>query len=372
MKKILFFIHDMMHGGAEKVLVNLVNNMDKTKYDITVMTIFDVGVNKQFLGEDIHYKYVFKNMFRGNNVIFRMFKPETLYKYMIKDKYDIIVSYLEGSCTRIISGCPDEDVKKFAWVHIAQDETEFKKAYKSKDEAIQCYRKFDKIACVSMDVKENFINLSNIKNNVEVIYNTNETDEIIKQSKEDVDDVIFDENIINICGVAKVRPRKGFMRLARVHKKLMEEGYKYHIYVLGEGEEKEKIKKYLNENSLSNSFTFLGYRVNPYKYVEKCDLFICPSFEEGFSTAVTESLLVGTPVVTTLCSGMKELLGKNNEYGIIEENSEEGIYRGLKKVLENPQLIKYYNKQIIERAKKFSKEETIISVQNFFEVEYKR
>lgn len=368
MKKILFFIHDMMHGGAEKVLVNLVNNMDKDKYDITVMTIFDVGVNKQFLGEDIHYKYVFKNVFRGNNAIFRLFKPETLYKYMIKDDYDIVVSYLEDSSTRIISGCLDENIKKFAWVHSAQTEKEFRKAYKSKYEAIECYRKFDKIACVSKDVRENFINLSNIKDNVEVIYNTNETNEMIKKSKEDVDDVVFNKNTINICGVGKVMPSKGFMRLARVHKRLIEDGYKHHIYILGEGDEKEKIEKYLNDNNLLESFSFLGYKVNPYKYVSKCDLFICPSFEEGFSTAVTESILVGTPVVTTLCSGMKELLGENNEYGIIEENSEEGIYIGLKKVLENPQLIKYYNQQIIERAKKFSKEEAIISVQNFFEV----
>ena len=46
--KILFLIHDLMHGGAEKVLLNLVNNMDHEKFDITVQTLFDVGVNKQF------------------------------------------------------------------------------------------------------------------------------------------------------------------------------------------------------------------------------------------------------------------------------------------------------------------------------------
>ena len=62
--KVLFMIHDLMHGGAEKVLVNLVNNMDKEKYDITVLTLFDVGVNKQFLAEHIRYKTVFRKMFR--------------------------------------------------------------------------------------------------------------------------------------------------------------------------------------------------------------------------------------------------------------------------------------------------------------------
>ena len=53
MKKILFLIHDLGQGGAEKVLVNLVNNMDREKFDITVMSLFDVGVNRQFLAPHI-------------------------------------------------------------------------------------------------------------------------------------------------------------------------------------------------------------------------------------------------------------------------------------------------------------------------------
>ena len=79
MKKILFFIPNLMHGGAEKVLVNLVNNLDKDKYDITLQTIFDVGVNKQYLNEDIKYKYVFKKLFRGSTTIFKLFSPKFLY-----------------------------------------------------------------------------------------------------------------------------------------------------------------------------------------------------------------------------------------------------------------------------------------------------
>ena len=55
MKKALFFITNLAHGGAERVLVNLVNNLDKSKYDVTVRTIFDEGVNKQYLSSDVHY-----------------------------------------------------------------------------------------------------------------------------------------------------------------------------------------------------------------------------------------------------------------------------------------------------------------------------
>ena len=54
MKKVLFMIPTLGQGGAEKVLVNLVNNMDKSKYDITVQALFNVGVNRQFLSKDVH------------------------------------------------------------------------------------------------------------------------------------------------------------------------------------------------------------------------------------------------------------------------------------------------------------------------------
>ena len=73
--KILFLIHDLMHGGAEKVLLNLVNNMDHEKFDITVQTLFDVGVNKQFLSDKVHYKTCYKKMFRGNTKYFKLFSP---------------------------------------------------------------------------------------------------------------------------------------------------------------------------------------------------------------------------------------------------------------------------------------------------------
>lgn len=63
MTKILFLIHDLGQGGAEKVLVNLANNMDYSKYDVTVMTLFDWGVNRQFLRPEVHYKTWFKKMF---------------------------------------------------------------------------------------------------------------------------------------------------------------------------------------------------------------------------------------------------------------------------------------------------------------------
>lgn len=368
MKKILFFIPNLMHGGAEKVLVNLANNLDKNKYNITLQTIFDVGVNKQYLNKDINYKYVFKKLFRGSTTLFKLFSPEFLYKKLVKDEYDIVVSYLEGPTARIISGCPF-DSKKVSWIHIEMnDDAKFSLGFRNLEEAKKCYSKFDKIICVSNTVKQIFLDTSKLdEDNLEVLYNTNETEQILLRSKENVDDIDFSDEVINVCSVGKITGTKGYDRLARVHKRLLEEGLNHHIYILGIGEDEEKINKYLEENNLKDTYTLIGFRDNPYKYVSKCDLFVCSSLREGFSTAVTESLVVGTPVVSTLCSGAQELLGYNNEYGLVVENSEEGIYQGMKKLLEDRELLGYYKEKAKERGSFFSKEKTIEAVENMMD-----
>ena len=60
------------------------------------------------------------------------------------------------------------------------------------------------------------------------------------------------------------------------------------------------------------------------------------------------------------------MLGKNNEYGIIVENSEEGLYKGLKDVLQNPDKISYYKEKAEERGRIFSTDKTVNAVQGMF------
>lgn len=365
--KILFFIHDLMHGGAEKVLVNLVNNMDLQKYDITVMALFDVGVNRKYLKKTIHYKAIFKRIFPGNSIILRYIPKKILSRYMIKGKYDILVSYLEGSTTRIIGAYSDRNVKKVAWVHVQQNSKNIKRAYLNQKEMKNTYKKFDEIICVSKEVRNNFIELTGIQKKVTVLYNVNETEKIKKMSMDKIDKGEFSSEGITFCGVGKVREKKGFYRLAKIHKRLMNEGLKHKIFILGIGEETEKIKAYLKKYNLEESFIFLGYDENPYKYVARCSAFVCSSYAEGFSTAATEALILGVPVITTDCAGMKEMLGENNEYGIVTENSEEALYEGMKKLLENPTLLSYYKGQAKVRGLHFSTQQTVLKIENMFE-----
>lgn len=367
MKKILFLITNLSHGGAERVLVNLVNNMDKTKYDITVRTVFDEGVNKKYLSQDINYSYIFPKTFHGIKYITKFLPAKVLHKIFIREKYDIEAAYLEGPPTKIISGA-DKEVKKLSWIHIELlSDKAFTEGFFNKKEAIKTYKGFDKIICVSKSVKDAFEKISDIHEKIEVKYNTNESDKIIKLAKEKVTDVVFNKDEINICSVAKVEYSKGYDRLINIHERLLKDGIKHHIYILGVGKDKEKLEKEIKERSLDKTFTFLGFKENPYKYVASCDVYVCSSRREGFSTAVTEALILGVPCISTNCSGSYELLGKNNEYGIVTENNTEALYNGMKQYLSNEQQMKYYKEKAKERGIYFNTEKTVKEVEKLLD-----
>lgn len=363
MKKVLFLIHDLGHGGAEKVLVNLVNNMDHTKFDITVMALFGGGVNEQFLAPHIRLINCFSKAFPGNSHLMKLLSPSQLHRLLIKETYDIEISYLEGPSARVISGCMDPCTKLVSWIHIEQHSAEKAAAsFRSVSEAKRCYSRFQKIVCVSESVRQDFQEALHIDVPHVVLYNTNETAKILSLKDEPVD-LAFSERELKLVGVGKVLKSKGFDRLARIHVRLKKQGYPVHTYILGIGPERENIEAYLRQEHCQDSFTFLGYQTNPYKYVSKCDLFVCASLVEGFSTAATEALIVGTPVCTVEVSGMKEMLGENSEYGLVIPNDEDSLYQGIKKLLHEPKLLTYYKCQAQIRGKVFDTEHTMKAVE---------
>lgn len=364
MQKVLFLIHDLGQGGAEKVLVNLVNNMDYAKFDITVMTLFDCGENRQFLKRNVKYKTWCKKMIPGNSHLMKLLSPEKLHRMIIKERYDIEIAYLEGPCARVISGCCDQSVKKLAWIHVEQHTAEMAAAsFRSVKEAQRCYQCFDRIICVSQTVKQDFMKALHVPAFYQVLYNTNESDKILQLSHENVDQKIKKSNTINLVGVGKLLKSKGFDRVARIVKRLKNQGYRIHFYILGEGPERINLQKYIQQNQLEDNVTLLGYQLNPYKYVANCDLFVCASYAEGFSTAATEALIVGTPVCTVEVSGMKEMLGENNEWGIITQNNDEALYQGIKQLLDDPKLLQHYKRQAIIRGRDFSTVKTVQAVE---------
>ena len=367
MKKILFLIHDLGQGGAEKVLVNLVNNMDRSKFDVSVTVLFGGGVNEQFLKPDIHFRAVFPREVPGNSKLLKLLSPAQLHELCVKEHYDVEVSYLEGPSARVISGCPDPDTKLVSWIHVEQHTMKkLAGSFRSEQEARRCYGRFYQTVCVSEFVRDDFCRTLDFQNPCRVLYNTVESAAILEQSAREAPKLGQNDGI-RLVAVGSLKPSKGYDRMLRIVKRLREEQYPVHLYILGIGPLQQELERYIAEENLTRDVTLLGYDTNPYKYVAKCDLFICASHAEGFSTAATEALIVGTPVCTVEVSGMKEMLGENNEWGIVTGNDEEALYQGIKHLLDDPALLARYKEKAAQRGKRFSTENTVRAVEEMLE-----
>ena len=122
-KKMLFLIHNLNMAGAQRVLVELVNNMDFDRYDVTVQTVYDCGALKEQLDHRIRYRSIvrsktaFAKRVKGF-FLRRIASPKWVYKHYIDEDYDYAVAFLEGECTRYVGGCKNPRTKTIAWVHI--------------------------------------------------------------------------------------------------------------------------------------------------------------------------------------------------------------------------------------------------------------
>ena len=341
-KKILFLIHDLGQGGAEKVLVNLVNHMDRSKFDISVTALFGGGVNEQFLAPDIHYRTVFPKALPGNSKVMKLLTPQQLHRLCVKERYDIEVSYLEGPSARIISGCETLNTKLVSWIHTAlKTGEEYAHSFRSVEEAKACYKRFHHTVFVSQTIRDCFCRALDFQEQNSVLYNTVNSAEILRQARKSTPGLLEDGSV-RLAAVGTLKEVKGFDRLLRIMKRLKEEGKKVTLYLLGDGPMRKELEDYAGEHGLEDCAGMLGYQANPYAYVAKCDVFVCSSHTEGFSTAATEALILGVPVCTVEVSGMKEMLGEHNEYGIVTENNEEGLYQGLKSLLDDSNLLEHY------------------------------
>ena len=365
MIKVLFLIHDLGQGGAEKVLVNLVNHLDKKRFDVTLVTLFAGGVNEQFLDETIHYHSVLKKIVPGNSKIMKLFSPEKLHSICIKEKYDIEISFLEGPSARIISGCTEKNTKLISWIHCEQaTKKQIAAAFRNFSEAERCYRKFDKNVFVAEGLRKVFCEWVNVKNKSCVLYNAIDTEKIRKLKDEEIGIPL--KRTFSMIAVGSLKKIKGYDRLLKIAKRLYDEKRLFHLYILGIGPMEKEIRSFISREELNEYVSLLGYDTNPYKYIARSDVFVCSSYSEGFSTATIEALITGTPVCTVEVAGMKEILG-NGEYGLITKNTEEELYKGIKKLMDDEEQLEFYREKATERGKQFSLEKSVGAVEQFLE-----
>lgn len=370
MIKVLFFLESLGGGGAEKVLVNLIKGLDKSKYNITVKVMSDVGVYNDEIAEIIKYKSIISGKNYGKNIFHNIFykikykliyllPKKIIYKIIAREKYDVEVAFIEGFATAVISESKNKLSKKIAWIHVDPIERNYADAYfKNLEEHSQCYKKFDKIVCVSKSVEKSAIKKYGITlNNIMTQYNPIDEDDIKKRANEKIN--ILDSSAIKFITIGRLVEQKGYDRLIRVIKRLKEEyDGVFQLLILGDGEKKKQLEEYIKENKLTNIVKLQGFVKNPYPYLKNSDLFICSSRAEGYSLVIAESLILNVPVISTKCSGPNELLDFG-KYGMLVENDEDSLYLGLKNIIDDRNKLKELKKKSQKRSEIFNYKKTI-------------
>ena len=359
MINILFFIESLSGGGAEKVLRNLVNAMDQTKFCITVQTLYPEDAEK-YLAPGIHYKHCYPAKNHINEFRMRAEAAAGLtYPLRIKGDYDIEVAYLECGSTKIMASSTNAKALKLAWVHCDLAKKADNPAAFAKETA-KYYRKYDRVVCVSEDVRRSFQEMYGPVAETAIVYNCYDDAEILHKAEKQVSE----EEARTIIAIGRLTAQKGFDRLLRVHKRLIDEGIRYPLKILGEGEDRKALEAFVEQNGLTDTVALCGFQENPYPMLKNAAFYVCSSRYEGFSTTVIESLILGTPVVTTDCTGMREILG-DSEYGLITANDDEAFYEGVKRMLTEPGLLECYARQAKVRSRDFKQEKLAQATEHY-------
>lgn len=374
MKKILFFLESLAGGGAEKVLTDIVCHLDKSKYDITVCTVTDGGVYQQQVSAVCHYRSLLhiadyqagglkKVLFWLKMKMIYTLPSKTVYHYFFKEHYDIEVAFIEGFATKLIASSQDKS-SKIAWLHVDLEQNPWTSfLYKSVMDEKKHYDAFDKIVCVSESVKESFIRKYGISaDKVIVQYNPVDKKTILKRAQEPISCQIPQGKML-LGTIGRLEEVKGYLRLLKCAKKLRDKGYSFALWIIGEGSQRKQLEQYILENNLKNTVSLLGFQTNPYKYLNQCDAFICSSYSEGFSTAATESLILGKPVFTVNCAGMRELIGESN-CGKIVPNTDEDLYLMLEEVVSGRIDMDEYKRNAEKRGEAFDLDLRIDEIEN--------
>lgn len=355
---LLFLINSLSMGGAERALVNLVNRLDSKKYSVTVRVLFDGGVNREHLASHVKYEFIFRTFIRGVN--FLSLAPGTLvYRWIARGKYDVIIPYLHGVLTKIVARGPSAQ-RKIAYLHADMRKSEFFKSFRNDEQVRRCFEAYSVVVAVSKSVEQAFLEVAPWSTNVMTLYNVFELDDIRDRARAPMDMVLpINARVPVICSVGNLTDVKGYARLLRVVNSIISDGIALNLMLVGEGPERTNLERYISQNGLQKSVFLIGFNENPYRYIKSCDIFISSSYSEGMSSVVVEALALGKPIIATNCAGMSEILGPNNEYGIIVDNSEHGLKEGLLKLIQNPQLRKFYANQAIDGIAKFRPERAV-------------
>lgn len=372
-KKVLFLIDSLAEGGAEKVLVDLLNNINYKKYNVEVKTIYNEGSYIKQLNKKVKYTYFIKNpniwKKRIVNRIIKYVPQRITYSLIVNENYDIEIAFLEFLSTKVMSGNISNSLK-FAWVHT--DIFEHKGStslFISKRTLIKAYQVFDKVVCVSNTTKDKFCQETNLYQDTITIYNPIDKNNILKLSKEKCE-IKKDKDKFLVVTIGRLNEQKGFLRLCEVINKLKNKYSNIELWIIGKGEQHDILENYIIENELQDYIKLIGFQANPYKYLNQADLFVSSSYVEGYGLVIAEALVLGKPVLSTNTAGAFDILDNGN-YGMIVDNNQDAIFNGLDSLLDDKKEVISLKNKAISRQEFFDIKITSNEVESLFSIKDK-
>lgn len=364
-RKVLFLIESLHGGKAAKALATLVQYIDKTKFDVTVCAITGGGKYESTISENVNYKAILKDGARGTkySLVYKRLPMSMVYKMFVPQGSDVEIAYTEGFATKLLSNSSNSKAKKYAWVHTDLYSNHWtKEVFSSEKEETKVYNQYDKIIgfadLICNAFKKRF---PEVVKPVETIYDPVDSLSVRLKSLNASSE---EEHKVGVRLVAhgRLEAHNEYARLLRIVNRLIKEGYDTGLWIFGDGSERGILDHYVKENALQDRVKLFGAHPNPYRYLVQGNLFVCSSH----SSAVIKALILGLPVVATETPELKELL-KNGESALITANTEEALYAGIKKLLDDPKLLAEYKQKGEARGWDFDIEALMVPVENLLQ-----
>lgn len=357
-KKVMFFLSNLNGGGAQRTIVNIINKINRNKFE-PILVVLDL--NK----EHPYYKHLPMNLKIININRRAKYSVFKIAKILKDENPDTILSTLSQvniavSMAHMISGIRAKLILRET-THRKKSSMNFIKYYLSK----WCYNYCNQIVALSEGVSHDIESLYGVeKEKITVIYNPINIDEIVKKGNENYDLPDADLKIV-ACG--RLEEEKNFVLLLEALAEFNKEYEDWNLHILGEGSLEKDLKKIAINNNIDNKVYFVGFQDNPYKFMNRADLFVLTSKREGFGHVIVEAMATGTPVLASKCPhGPREILD-NGSYGLLfENNNRKDLVTNFKKVYYNNELLSKLRLLSKERAETFNINKIVDEYENIF------
>ena len=368
--KLLFITYTHSNGGgAEKVLTTLVNNLDSTKYDISIFEIVQYNVKREPINSNIKLLpplYCYNDRDYKIKVLDYILeqKPEIIRALNNFGVYDVIVTWNYQLPSFMLPAFPDK--KTISWFHtdiydLYPQCMSVSDKYKLELQEM-VWQRVDRIVTISnkslKSLKEIF---PQYLNKTKIIYNAFDIENAKMQASKEIETGYIHPALV--C-IGRLEARKNFSLVIKAIAKLRDEHICCSLLIIGDGEEKGSLMHLASELHIMDSVFFLGYKQNPMPYINCAQLLCVSSLAEGFPTVVLEAMVLGKPFVTTPVAGASEELADNGMCGLVADWNVDDYAEKIKLLLTDKALYDRMSENCIKRIKEFSIENTVLQFDN--------